>query len=50
MVAVLFVWPWVRVNNSEQALIWLAAPHLFFRFIGISFLAPGVVSGALPKS
>ena len=44
-VAVLFVLPWVRVNNSERALIWLVAPHLFFRFIGISFLVPGVVSG-----
>ena len=50
MVALLFVWPWVRVNNSERALIWLMAPHLFLRFIGISFLVPGVVSGALPKS
>lgn len=50
MVAVLFVWPWVRVNNSERALVWLVAPHLFFRFIGISFLVPGVVSGALSKS
>ena len=49
MVAVLFVWPWVRVNNTERALVWLVAPHLFFRFIGSSFLVPGVVSGALPK-
>jgi hypothetical protein len=50
IVAVLFVWPWVRVNSSERALIWLMAPHLFFRFIGISFLVPGVVSAELPKA
>lgn len=49
-VAVLFVWPWLRATNREQALIWLVAPHMFLRFIGIGFLVPGVVSGALPKA
>jgi len=50
VVALLFVWPWISVSNKEQALIWLVVPHLFLRFIGISFFVPGVVSGALPKA
>lgn len=50
VVAVLFVWPWLRIRNAEQALIWLVAPHMFFRFIGLSFLVPGVVSASLPKA
>lgn len=50
VVAILFVWPWLRTTNQQQALIWLVAPHMFLRFIGISFLVPGVVSGALPKA
>jgi len=28
----------------------LIAPHLFFRFIGLSFLVPGVVSASLPAA
>jgi len=50
VVAVLFAWPWLRARNIEQALIWLVAPHMFLRFMGISFLVPGVVSGSLPKT
>ncbi len=50
VVAVLFAWPWLRTNNTEQALIWLVAPHMFLRFIGLSFFVPGVVSGSLPKA
>src|SRR6516165_9879996 len=50
VVAVLFAWPWLQVSNREEALIWLVAPHMFLRFIGIGFLIPGVVSGALPKA
>jgi hypothetical protein len=50
VVAVLFAWPWLRTRNREQALIWLVAPHMFLRFIGLSFLVPGVVSGSLPKA
>lgn len=46
----LFAFPWLRASNTEQALTWLVAPHMFLRFIGISFLVPGVVSGNLPKS
>ncbi len=48
--ALIFVWPWLRTMNSELALIWLVAPHMFFRFIGLSFLVPGVVSESLPKA
>jgi hypothetical protein len=48
--AVLFAWPWLRTANSEVALLWLVAPHMFLRFIGLSFLIPGVVSGSLPKA
>lgn len=50
MVAVLFLWPWLRGINKEQALIWLVAPHIFLRFIGLSFFVPGVVSASLPKA
>jgi hypothetical protein len=50
VVAVLFAWPWLRTRNIDQALIWLVVPHMFLRFLGISFLVPGVVSGSLPKA
>jgi hypothetical protein len=46
----LFAWPWLRAINNEQALIWLVAPHMFLRFVGLSFLVPGVVSVSLPKA
>ena len=49
VVAVLFVWPWLQTSNGEEAVIWLVAPHMFLRFIGLSFLLPGVVAGSLPK-
>jgi hypothetical protein len=48
--ALLFARPWVQNINVQQALIWLVAPHMFLRFIGLSFLVPGVVSGSLPKA
>ena len=50
VVAVLFVWPWLRATDHTQALILLVAPHMFLRFIGISFFVPGVVSESLPKA
>jgi hypothetical protein len=37
VVALLFAWPRLRAGNGEQALLWLVAPHMFIRFIGISF-------------
>ena len=48
--AYLFVWPRLRVRGRREALIPLVFPHLFLRFIGISFLIPGVVSLSLPKA
>lgn len=50
VIAIFFAWPWLRASDHQQALIWLVAPHMFLRFIGISFLVPGVVSGALPRA
>jgi hypothetical protein len=48
VIAKLFVWRWLRTMNRNDALIRLVAPHMFFRFIGLSFLVPGVVSSRLP--
>src|SRR5262245_1314250 len=48
--AVLFARPWLRNINTEQALMWLVTPHMFIRFVGLSFLVPGVVSASLPKA
>jgi len=50
VVAALFAWPWLRSRKREEGLIWLVAPHMFLRFIGLSFLVPGVVSESLPKA
>ena len=36
--AALFAWPRLRGINIGQALIWLVAPHMFLRFIGLSFI------------
>jgi hypothetical protein len=46
IVAKLYVWPWLRGMSREEALLPLAVPHMF-RFIGLSFLVPGVVSASL---
>src|SRR5262249_446730 len=46
----LFVWPWLRNMNRHDALIRLVAPHMFLRFIGLSFIVPGVVSARLPAA
>ncbi|MFB9268496.1 hypothetical protein ACFFWD_36165 [Bradyrhizobium erythrophlei] len=48
-VAQLFIWPRLRDLSREEALNVLLAPHMF-RFIGLSFLMPGVVSPALPQA
>ncbi len=47
LIAVLFVWPWLRRQPREQALAWMIAPHTVIRFIGISLLVAGVVSTAV---
>ena len=49
VVARLFAWPWLRAVNLRLALLCLVTPHMFFRFLGFSFLVPGVVSASLPK-
>ena len=50
VIAALYIWPRLRSMDREQALIPLVAPHLFFRFIGLSFLVPGVVAPTLPAA
>ena len=50
VVAWLFAWPWLRGVNLRLALLCLVTPHMFFRFLGFSFLVPGVASASLPKS
>jgi hypothetical protein len=50
LVAKLYVWPRVRDMDRYSALALLVSPHLFFRFVGVSFLIPGVVSPSLPSA
>lgn len=44
----LLVWPRLQNLEPNRALTALVAPHMFLRFIGLSFLVPGVVSPLLP--
>ena len=46
IVTKLYIWPWLRVMTREEALLRLMVPHMF-RFVGLSFLVPGVVSASL---
>ena len=46
----LYLWPRLRTIELERALAWLIAPHLFLRFLGLSFLVPGVVSPSLSRA
>jgi hypothetical protein len=50
VVARLLVWPWLRSISRDRALLVLVTPHMFLRFIGLSFLVPGVVSTSLPAA
>ena len=50
VIAKLFVWPWLRKMSRRDSLIRLVAPHMFFRFIGLSFIIPGVVASLLPSA
>ena len=45
----LYIWPQVKAMPRVDALAALAAPHMF-RFAGLSFLVPGVVSPDLPAA
>ena len=47
IVTKIYVWPRLRMALRVEALIALMVPHTF-RFIGLSFLIPGVVSRSLP--
>ena len=44
-----YIWPRLRMVRREEALIALTVPHTF-RFVGLSFLIPGVVSPSLPSA
>ncbi|MGA2421256.1 MAG: hypothetical protein ABSG69_14350 [Candidatus Acidiferrum sp.] len=48
VIAKVYVWPRLRVMNRDEALRLLVMPHMLLRFIGLSFLVPGVVSASLP--
>jgi hypothetical protein len=48
-VAALYVWPALRKLPRHEALGILCLPHAF-RFMGLSFLFPGVVSPSLPSA
>ena len=45
-----YLWPHLRNRDAQTAARLLVAPHLFLRFIGLSFLVPGVVSPSLPAA
>jgi len=49
LVAKLYIWPRLRRRGREDALLALLMPHAF-RFVGLSFLVPGVVSPSLPRA
>jgi hypothetical protein len=46
IVTKLYIWPRLSVMGREDALVALVVPHTF-RFVGLSFLIPGVVSPSL---
>jgi hypothetical protein len=49
LVTRLYIWPRLRVMARYDALLPLVVPHTF-RFVGLSFLVPGVVSPSLPPA
>jgi len=49
VVTKLYIWPHLRIMRPEDALILLVLVHTF-RFVGLSFLVPGVVSPSLPPA
>src|SRR5882757_212797 len=49
IVTKIYIWPRLRVMRREDALLPLVVPHTF-RFVGLSFLVPGVVSPSLPSA
>src|SRR5229473_2344406 len=49
IVTKLYIWPRLRIMRREDALLPLVVPHTF-RFVGLSFLVPGVVSPSLQSA
>ena len=49
IVTKLYVLPRLRLMRREEAILPLVVPHAF-RFVGLSFLVPGVVSRSLPHA
>jgi hypothetical protein len=49
LVTKIYILPWLRRVARDDALVALVAPHAF-RFVGLSFLVPGVVSPSLPPA
>ncbi len=49
VLAGVIVWPRLRLLPRAEALRWVAFPHAF-RFVGLSFIVPGVVSTMLPSA
>jgi hypothetical protein len=49
IVTVLYVWPYLRAIPTTSAIRILLMPHCF-RFMGLAFLFPGVVSPDLPSA
>src|SRR5262245_5722784 len=48
LVTKLYIWPRLRMLERDTALLPLIVPHTF-RFVGLSFLVPGVVDPSLPS-
>ncbi len=49
VLAAAYIWPWIRIRDRTAALKPLLLVH-GFRFIGLAFLIPGVVSPELPAA
>ena len=49
MVAARYIWPELRIRQRAEALRPLLILHSF-RFVGLAFLVPGVVSPDLPSA
>jgi hypothetical protein len=49
LVTWLYIWPRLGGLPRDKALLPLVVPHTF-RFVGLSFLVPGVVSPELPRA
>jgi hypothetical protein len=43
VIAALYIWPQLRCLDRHRAVLPLVMPHLFLRFIGLSFLVPGAL-------